>query len=128
MKNSLTNAWVTTKDVQRLINDGFAQGEMVQHTHKVICNERFEITPWLQRSKERESSVFRACQLCFVFLLFERVRGVIVCIVSFTHVVVRVCICTYVYMYICIYMCTCIDTRVVFMFAPDVCTRVTQKL
>ena len=68
MKNSLTNAWVTTKDVQRLINDGFAQGEIGAAYSRSDMQRTFLRFPLGCNDQKKESSDFRACQLCLCYL------------------------------------------------------------
>ena len=76
MKNSLTNAWVTTKDVQRLINDGFAQGEIGAAYSRSDMQRTFLRFPLGCNDQKKRVQIFVHVS-CVCVTLSERVRGVI---------------------------------------------------
>ena len=71
------------------------KGDMVQRIHKVMCNERFEISP-LTAAIKSEKLQFADMSVVFVFREGER-SGLCFDVFSFA---LLACICMYVYIYI----------------------------
>ena len=74
------------------------KGDMVQRIHKVMCNERFEISP-LTAAIKSEKLQFADMSVVFVFREGER-SGLCFDVFSFA---LLACICMYVYIYIYIH-------------------------